>query len=508
MNRAAALKVVLGFVSLILLSGVVLAQDDTRTFEITNDILISRVRFTYSQQLAQDAVYRWVPASQNTQTPTGPIPEYTQVVFQNYSDQLGWQDSGQYINIYPTVTFPKDSTSPFTKELANLKAVLAARPNVPDQPLPMLPFVTASQIIRTHVQYLDFPGGSGIRYGTAAGLDVSPLSDQVLFYTVQGLTTDGAYYIAATFPVKSGILPAGAEQMNAEQYNQFAATYDAYLADVTQKLNTVTPQAFSPDLNLMDGLFASMQIIEPTATILTPEGVQIANGTYGNVSFSYDASLASRIEVDVIPPFVDTPEHMTMFGSEPEYTVFSLFGYPITPDNNYAKFRAIPVDTFPAPDTVYGQALAKLKDFLNARPALTAHTNTSAADNAIPMIPVINAAQVIVAKPAYLDFQNGFGARFITFYSQAIDPVTNGAIYYAFIGMTSDGKYVVSAQLPVFAPVLPEIDYKTLDYDAFATNYASYLAKTLGDLDGLDAQGYNPVLDLLDNLIRSLKVGA
>jgi hypothetical protein len=55
--------------------------------------------------------------------------------------------------------------------------------------------------------------------------------------------------------------------------------------------------------------------------------------------------------------------------------------------------------------------------------------------------------------------------------------------------------------------VLPEIDYATLDYDAFATNYAAYLTDTLGDLDGLESQAYTPVLDWLDDLIRSMRVG-
>jgi hypothetical protein len=240
---------------------------------------------------------------------------------------------------------------------------------------------------------------------------------------------------------------------------------------------------------------------------MTPDGAATGSVTYDSTNFSYDASLASRIEVDVIPPFIDTPERTTMFGSQPGYTVFSLFGYPVTFNNNYPKFRVIPVDTFPASDTIYDQELARLKAFLEARPALTAHTSTSAPDNAIPMLPVINAAQVIVAKPAYLDFQNGFGARFIAYYAQGMEPVTNGAIYYAFVGMTSDGKYALSAQFPITTPVLPEIDYTTLDWDTFSANYASYLSKTLGDLDGLDGQAYTPVLDLLDNLIRSMKVG-
>jgi hypothetical protein len=162
---------------------------------------------------------------------------------------------------------------------------------------------------------------------------------------------------------------------------------------------------------------------------------------------------------------------------------------------------------FPASAGISDTLLQQLADFLAARTPLAAQVNTSGG-NIIPLLPPINAAQVLVAKPEYLDFQNGFGARFISYYSQGLEPITDEAIMYTFIGMTADGKYVVSAKFPIDTPVLPEIDYTTLDYDAFAQSYLPYLEETLGKLDGLDAQAYTPDLTLLDNLIKSLRIGA
>src|SRR5690606_34591253 len=98
--------------------------------------------------------------------------------------------------------------------------------------------------------------------------------------------------------------------------------------------------------------------------------------------------------------------------------------------------------------------------------------------------------------------------RFITFYSQGIDPVTNDRLFYSFIGITDDGQYVVSVSSPVTAPVLSEIDYTNLDYDAFSQNYTEYIVQTLSDLDELDAQAYTPALDVLDDLIRSVEIGS
>lgn len=479
------------------------AQEDLRTFAISN-----RISFTYSTQIAQDAVFEVVPASDDEQTPTGPVPEYTEITFQNFQEGTGWVETGQYIHVYPAVTFPADPNAPFTQALEDLRAVLAARPNAPDHDLPMLPVVTASQILRSQVQYLDFANGSGIRYITAAGLDVSPLSEQVLFYTFQGLTNDGAYYLAAIFPIQSGVLPPVPEAMNAQQYEEFAAGYETYLAEVTAQLDAVAPESFNPSLPLLDSVFTSMTITGPAATILTSEGAGAA--TYENIQFNYDAALASRIEVDMFAPIVDT-EGMTMFGSQPGMTSFSLLGYPVTRQYRHPVIRVIPVDTFPGTDTVFDQRLAQLQAFLSARIPLEAHSNiveSGAGGSEIPVLPVVNAAQVIVAKPEYIDFQNGSGVRFITFYAQDLSPVSNDLIFYAFQGITSDGKYVVSAEFPLHAPILPDsIDYSTLDYEAFMATYFDYLTETVIALDGVAPGEFTPSLDMLDALIQSINVG-
>lgn len=503
MNRAVALRILLFFILLFTATGSALTQDDTREFRTYTQDGMSRIAFTYSTQIAEDAGWDWAPADPTIETPTGPIPEYTRVTFQNYTAASGWVNTGHFIDFYPTMTFP-DVPYPYAVELNHLREVLAARPTVPDDALPMLPIVTASQYFKAQVKYVDFAGGSGVRYITAAGLDVSPLSNEVLFYTFQGLTDDGAYYIAAQFPISAPTLPDVAEPMNTDEYNAFAANYDAYLADITAQLDALAPSDFSTDLTVYDALFVSLIFTPPAATFFTPDGAETGTAAYGPVSFSYDASLTSRVEIDLIESVTD-PGGETMFGSQPGYTVFSLYGYPLERAVLRASVRVMPVAEFPGADTISDQLLAQLVDFLAERPALTANADADY-ETAIPVLPAINAAQVIVAQPQYVDFASGSGVRFVTWYSQGVNPITNDAIFYQFIGMTSDGRYVVAAQLPVNAPVLPEIDYTTLDYDAFAANYTTYLAETLAALDGLDAESYTPALGLLDSLIASITI--
>lgn len=45
------------------------------------------------------------------------------------------------------------------------------------------------------------PDGGGIRYLTQFGQAAGLITNPELFYTFQGLTDDGAYYVAAVFPV-------------------------------------------------------------------------------------------------------------------------------------------------------------------------------------------------------------------------------------------------------------------------------------------------------------------
>ncbi|HEX3053575.1 MAG TPA: hypothetical protein VHP83_23145 [Aggregatilineaceae bacterium] len=473
------------------------AQEDSRTFTLTD-----RISFTYSTQVAPDATYRLVPATHEIETPTGPVPEYTEIAFQTFANE--WTNTGQYIYVYPVITFPTDPNTPFAQELANLQAVLAARPAVPAGNLPMLPVVTANQYFRAQVQYLDFATGSGIRYITAAGFDVSPITNQSLFYSFQGLTADGAYYIVGMFPIKSPVLPDVPESMDADQYNQFASTFDAYLVGLVDQLNVQTPESFSTNLTLLDALFASVQTTAPAATIVTPVGAA-GDATFDNVHFTYDPTLASRLEVDVIAPFTDN-EGMTMYGSLPGSTVFSFYDYPVTRFYGQPEIRIFPVDTFPGANSITDQVLVQLQQFLASRPALTSDTGQVVPALQIPVLPIVNAAQVFVVKPQYLDFQNGSGVRFVTYYAQAPSPLfNNGTVFYTYQGLTADGKYVITAQFPVYTPVLPDvIDFNTFDFEGFMATYESYMTETTA---ALDASTYTPDLSLLDALIQSISVG-
>ncbi len=80
-----------------------------------------------------------------------------------------------------------------------------------------------------------------------------------LFYTFQGLTDDGATYIAAIMPVASSILPADGQVIPSDT-EAFIANWPSYLINTRDQLNAEPVHRFTPNLAALDALFSSLRI--------------------------------------------------------------------------------------------------------------------------------------------------------------------------------------------------------------------------------------------------------
>ncbi|PKO02557.1 MAG: hypothetical protein CVU43_07365 [Chloroflexi bacterium HGW-Chloroflexi-5] len=140
-----------------------------------------------------------------------------------------------------------------------------------------------------------------------------------------------------------------------------------------------------------------------------------------------------------------------------------------------------------------------------------------AAPQSIPFLPVFNAAQVFKAQVKYLDFQNGQGVRFLTEYAQYYAPVNNDDLFYAYQGITADGKYWVSAILPINAAYLqaaydsvnvPDggIPAPALDDPNYGNAMEAYYIVMLDKLNTTPDASFTPGLDCLDQFIQSLQI--
>jgi hypothetical protein len=87
---------------------------------------------------------------------------------------------------------------------------------------------------------------------------------QELFYTFQGFTNDGAYYVAAFFPLTTTVLPDTITEGDWTVIRETEASYTAYLSETVTILDHLPPTKFTPDLSRLDAVLTSLRL-EPGA---------------------------------------------------------------------------------------------------------------------------------------------------------------------------------------------------------------------------------------------------
>ncbi len=237
----------------------------------------------------------------------GDVDEVTQAT------QMG---SG-YVSVYPLAAYQAIwdlAGDPFIADtVAQLQTLLTEQPANPAPPLPVLPQLPAVNDFAAQVSYLDLAdGGVGVRFIGRFVQDVAPIENYQLRYVFQGLSADEQFLIVASIPVTTTALPAEPQSMSGDEYAQFAAVYEDYLAEMTAMFDALASTDFTPDLAALDAMIQSVTPeyrINPLApdslanmevkSELTAGGVALlANGVYTEPVAPGSASV---IEVQLQP---------------------------------------------------------------------------------------------------------------------------------------------------------------------------------------------------------------
>jgi len=142
--------------------------------------------------------------------------------------------------------------------IETLQNLLAERRTIPPGELPLIPLSNSAQVFHAQVQYLDFDHIQGLRFISQHSQDPHPIIlSQELFFTFQGITVDGAYYVAAFFPLTTSVLP---DRIAVEDWDAFHANYDYYMTETTAVLDQLLPKDFTPDITLLDALVTSLRV--------------------------------------------------------------------------------------------------------------------------------------------------------------------------------------------------------------------------------------------------------
>jgi hypothetical protein len=177
------------------------------------------------------------------------------------------------VRVFQTAEFPgygDDSPQGFLNQMQALEDLLetgvdparCAQP-IPAEPvLPFLPWINMKQTFCSQPEIVEFAGGRGIRYLSYYSQGANPVLDREVFYTFQGLSDDGKFYVAAFFPVVTGIFPTeppACPQCSEPGYDPFAELAAA-LSEQLVQLNVQPADEFTPSLAILDNLVQSIHI--------------------------------------------------------------------------------------------------------------------------------------------------------------------------------------------------------------------------------------------------------
>lgn len=125
--------------------------------------------------------------------------------------------------------------------------------------LPFLPPFNAAQVFHVLEKRLDSEQSRGIRFLTLYSQGFVGVTNYEIFYTYQGISADGRYYIAAVLPINSSLLPD--TPLSNEDLDKIVDEYLDYIEDTTDLLKAENGGVLTPSLEALDAMMMSLQIL-------------------------------------------------------------------------------------------------------------------------------------------------------------------------------------------------------------------------------------------------------
>lgn len=183
-------------------------------------------------------------------------PAHTELTIQNYP--LSKTQFPPQVWIYPVPRFNELLPEILPPRVSDLENIIS-NGITSNGGLPFLPVIPQKQGFFVHAASLSFEGGTGIRFITEYSDAPTPITNRNIFYTFQGLTDDGQYWVAVTLPISSPILPDDYDTLP-EGYTQesLIQNYTSYVNGVKAALEAQSPGSFSPSIDSLDSLVKSI----------------------------------------------------------------------------------------------------------------------------------------------------------------------------------------------------------------------------------------------------------
>lgn len=200
--------------------------------------------------------------------------------------------------------------------------------------------------------------------------------------------------------------------------------------------------------------------------------------------------LARSVKIETISAVTAGEEH-PWWEPMPEYRRITLEGYPVELHTHRPAVYIFPAADLMEYNPAAGQAAMDLRGLLK----------TAEVGEILPFLPLFNAQQVFHAQVRYLEFPGGSGMRYLTQYNQGLNPINNQDLFYAFQGFSSDGRFYISAVLPISFADMPDGSFAgdVEDYQVQVSNAVSLLEQQ-------PAGNFSPDLAQLDKFVQSISL--
>lgn len=197
----------------------------------------------------------------NTGGPWEIAPTHLRFTLTGYTLQGRFHEPG--IFVYPTDAYAASNANA-AEQIGRLTKILAGEALL-EETLPRIPFFNAGPLIAAQISLIPFQNGSGVRVLTQYDQYLAPINNHELFYHFQGLTSDGKSYIIAILPVTAPVLaedekPEAAVPEGGVPIPTDVGPNQVYYFSVTEKLNSLSPEAFTPPLEVLDALIRSILV--------------------------------------------------------------------------------------------------------------------------------------------------------------------------------------------------------------------------------------------------------
>jgi hypothetical protein len=232
----------------------------TQTPTIASNVTCNELALMLDPGLASSFNCQTIPAAGSASDPAFAVnPQYTEVTFQGYI--LPNTFFPAHISVYPVQDFSALAPDIVNAKVAALQQLIGGGALPAKGALPLLPVFNAAEEFRAQYKLLSFSGGKGIRYLTQYSQFFDPINNHEIFYSFQGLTADGRYWISAILPISNPILPPNGDNPPAGMtWDQLSSQFDTYVADIIVKLEAQPPDSYSPTIAALDALIASITV--------------------------------------------------------------------------------------------------------------------------------------------------------------------------------------------------------------------------------------------------------